>query len=109
VELHVSQSQKNIGVRPVLVLPGFAVKSAVPALIPTSNANNLPVPSFRNEAAHTGLAHLPSMGVLCVKFSGRFPNFAHAAHIVGVLQTKDDLKKRMGEGFFAVTVYRLVG
>jgi len=88
VKLHVSQSQKKIGAWPVLALPGFEVISPDLAVINDSDANSLPLPSFRKEARHTGLAHLPSMGILYVEFSGRIPDFAHDAQIVGTSQSE---------------------
>jgi hypothetical protein len=63
IKLHVSQSQKNMGVWPALLAPRSELISTDLAVISDSNANSLPLPSFRNEARHSGLAHLPSMGI----------------------------------------------
>lgn len=67
--LHVSQSQKNTGDWLVFVVAREEM-SADLTLVPASKANSFPVPSFRNEAGHIGLAHLPSMAFPCVE-SGR--------------------------------------
>jgi hypothetical protein len=56
-----------------------------------------------------GLAHLPSMEASAWNFSGRILNFAHAAHVVETLQTKDDLKNELGTDFSQLPVYRLGG
>ena len=59
--LQLSQSQKNTGLR-VLAAP-LMPESTDLAIVTDSKANSLPFPSFRNGAAHSGLAHLTSMEI----------------------------------------------
>jgi hypothetical protein len=101
LRLQNSQSQKNTGVR-LIARP--EPESRDLAIATDSKANNFPFPSFRNKAVHVGLAHLPSMGIVYVKFSRRTQNFAHAPQLVGISWLEMIWRRKWGNAFSRILV-----
>ena len=98
VEQQMSQSQKNTGPRTAFAMLVPEAMSPDLAFITTSNANNLPLPSFRNEVRHTGLAHLPSMSILYMDFFDRIPTCAMPHGLRG--PEEEMIQRRRGDRLF---------